>query len=160
MKRNQYNSLADVIAQWRAEDRDLAVCVGEVRKWMKEVEQLGIPHFGEMADRLQPLRDRLVLHFDREDQMISELAVALPDPSAEFDLLRSSADHDHHLILSRLDDFSARLAEVDPPFKSWQTAMHEFMTLVDQLEQHESTESGNIEAFLTKMNFQSQTQAI
>lgn len=73
---------------------------------MKEVEQLGIPHFGETVTRLCPLRERLALHFEREDEMIAALAASLPDPSAEFDALRSSAAHDHELLLTQIDDLT------------------------------------------------------
>ena len=157
-KKSDCQSLADVFDRWRIEDRELAEYVKQVRDWMTEVEQLGIPHFGETATRLRPLRDRLVQHFQREEEMISNLAAALPEPSTEFDLLRTNAAHDHELLLVRLDDLSARLSETDPQFESWQVAMNEVATLVHQLQEHERMEANTIEQFLAKMNIKSPTR--
>lgn len=144
------HSLPEVFDHWRTEDRELEAYIGKVRDWMKEIEQLGIPHFGETATQLRPLRERLVLHFEREDQMISHLAASLSEPSSEFDDLRCRAAHDHEGLLARLDELSARLSETDPPFPSWQAAMNEVAEFVDRLEKHEAMEAATIEKFLEK----------
>ena len=45
----QANSLQEIYQNWRNEDRELESSVDELRLWMQEVNQLGIPHFGETA---------------------------------------------------------------------------------------------------------------
>ena len=44
-------SLVFIYETWREEDRQLEGFVDDVRDWMQEVNQLGIPHFGETALR-------------------------------------------------------------------------------------------------------------
>ena len=150
MSKATNQTVVSVFECWRTEDRELEASVCDLREWMKEVEQLGIPHFGETATRLSPLRGRLVLHFQREDEMISQLAASLPEPSSEFDNLRNGAAYDHDSLLARLDDLSERLKETDPKFPSWQAAMAEVKSFVDRLEEHEAMEVMNIESCLAK----------
>ena len=137
-------SLTEIFKNWRAEDCELEACLDEVRDWMREVSQFGIPHFGETATRLRPLRERLVRHFEREDSMIAQLAKSYPPPSPEIDAVRSQSAHDHNLLLSRLDDLMQRLNETEPPITSWQAAMDEIELFVDALELHEEQESESI----------------
>ena len=137
-------SLSEIFKNWRAEDRDLESRLDEVRDWMREVSQLGIPHFGETATRLRPLREALVRHFQREDAMIAQLARSYPSPSPEINAVRSQSAYDHDLLLSRLDDLTQRLDEPEPPFTSWQLAMDEIELFVVALEQHEEQEAESI----------------
>ena len=148
MNTNTSQSLSLIFDHWQDEDRSMDATLREVRDWMKEVEQLGIPHFGEIAIRLRPLRERLVIHFEREDEMIAQLAASLLEPSVDFDQLRSESANDHEMLLAQLDDFSARLNETDPPFASWQAAMSEVESFIARLERHEAMESNAIEKFL------------
>ena len=136
--------LALFYENWRAEDRQLEVGIDGVRDWMQEVNQLGIPHFGETATRLLPLRRRLVTHFEREDRMIAQLAELYPSSSPEVQAVRRQSSHDHHQLLARLDDLIQRLGQTEPPFDSWQAAMDELESFVDLLEQHEEQEADSI----------------
>jgi hypothetical protein len=140
--------LALFYENWRAEDRQLEVGIDGVRDWMQEVNQLGIPHFGETATRLLPLRQRLVTHFQREDQMIAQLAELYPSSSPEVQAVRSQSSRDHHQLLNRLDDLIGRLGKTEPPFASWQAAMDELESFVDLLEQHEEQEAESIERLM------------
>lgn len=144
MNATMKHPIADFFEIWRAEDRALESNIDEIRDWMHEVDQLGIPHFGETATRLGPLRDRLIAHFHREDEMIGQLAELYPSSSPEIDSVRRQSVRDHHQLLSRLDDLTARLDEIEPPFASWQAAMDELESFVDLLEQHEEQESDSI----------------
>jgi hypothetical protein len=140
--------LALFYENWRAEDRQLEVGIDGVRDWMQEVNQLGIPHFGETATRLLPLRQRLVTHFQREDQMIAQLAELYPSSSPEVQAVRRQSSRDHHQLLARLDDLIQRLGQTEPPFASWQAAMDELESFVDLLEQHEEQEADSIERLM------------
>lgn len=148
MNTNAKHPLTDFFQTWQTEDRALEVAVDEIRDWMHEVNQLGIPHFGETATRLAPLRNRLVNHFHREDEMIAGLAEQYPSTSPEIEAVRRQSGRDHHRLLCRLDDLIDRLAQIDPPFDSWQAAMDELEMFVDLLEQHEERESESIETLM------------
>ncbi|QDV40361.1 hypothetical protein Enr13x_01670 [Stieleria neptunia] len=151
MSLNISEPLSQTFEDWLSEDRKMNESLRELRDWMKQIEQLGVPHFGETADRLQPLRDGLVKHFDHEDEMIASIGKSLPEPSADFDHLRSDSCNGHDLLRAHLDDLSARLRETDPPFSSWQAAMQEVEGFIDRLEQHELTETRAIQALLQKL---------
>ena len=142
------NSLPSIYQRWQAEDRELEACIDEVRDWMQEVNQLGIPHFGETATRLRPLRARLVSHFAHEDEMVSQLAELYPPSSPEVDAVRRQSHRDHGQLLERLDDLIQRLEQTEPPFDSWQTAIDQVELFVDVLEQHEDQESESFEMLI------------
>ena len=151
MSLNISEPLSKIFDTWLSEDRQMHESLREIRDWMKQVEQLGIPHFGETANRLLPLRERLQKHFQQEDEMITRLAESLAEPSADFDHLRSQSLNDHHLLGAHLDDLVDRLSETDPPFSSWQAAMKQVQGFIDRMEQHELTETRAIEALLQKL---------
>jgi hypothetical protein len=137
-------SLPKIFDRWRAEDRELELRIDELRDWMGEVSQLGIPHFGETATRLGQVRERLVQHFQREDEMVAELARLYPDSSPEIASIRNQSSRDHSQLLTRLDDLSRRLSELEPPFESWQEAMQDVELFVNALEHHEDHESESV----------------
>ena len=69
---SQTSSLSSLFQTWQSERRAISACIDELRQWMNEVSQLGIPHFGETAMRLGPLRSGLVDHFACEDEMVAK----------------------------------------------------------------------------------------
>ncbi len=142
-------SVMQLLDRWQAEDHELEEQIDELRDWMQEVSQLGIPHFGETASRLLPLRKRLAQHFEREQEMIGELVEADSASSPEMDGVRRNSTHDHSQLLSRADDLIARLNQTDPPFDSWQAAMDEVAILAEALEQHEENEMESIRMLLS-----------
>ena len=75
--------VSQLVQKWRSEDRVVTTKIDELRQWMREVRQLGIPHFGETATRLRQIRDQLVQHFQREEAMTSEVANIYPKSSPE-----------------------------------------------------------------------------
>ena len=140
--------LTRVFEDWRAEDQKLSTCIEEIRDWMSEVNQLGIPHFGETASRLQPLREALAMHFEREIAMLTILGELYPQASPEVLAFRRQTLADHRSLLSRLDDLHERLKEIDPRFESWTAAMDEVDVFFEAIEQHERSESDRIEMLM------------
>ena len=140
---SQPQSCQFLFSQWQDEHRLLNQFTEELRQWSYQVAQLGIPHFGEAADKLIQLRHRLVDHFQREDQIGHQL-LSECDGSVEMRATCRSASSDHENLLKRLDDLIARHQEVDPRFESWQQAMNEVDLFLDAMEQHEEQESANI----------------
>ena len=144
MKMQSKSELGRVFAQWLDEDRRLATCIDEVRQWMSEVNQLGIPHFGETASRLEPARECLTVHFDREVEMLEQLKTLYPEGSPEVSAFTRQTLTDHERILNRLSDLCGRLTQVDPPFESWTSAMDEVDLFFEELELHERLESDRV----------------
>lgn len=139
---NGKQSVADIFSRWKTEDRQLSALIRDLRQWMREVAQLGIPHFGETATRLRPLRESLVQHFANEDEMIDQLTSQMS--SAQFSDLHGRSSSGHQDLLDELDSLISRLNDLEPPFDSWQTAMSEVSEFFDDLEQHEKQESESV----------------
>ena len=144
MNTKRPSELCHLFDDWRAEDRKLSMCIEEIRDWMSEVNQLGIPHFGEAASRLEPLRECLLEHFAREDQILARLAELYPAASPEVEAFKRQTDADHQTLVGRLDDLRIRLKETDPQFESWTSAMEEVDVFFEAMEQHERSESDRV----------------
>jgi hypothetical protein len=140
MNTDSNSMMPRAIQAWRQEDRELESRVDQVRDWMREVSQFGIPYFGEAATRLRPLRAKLEEHFALETELLLLLGDSYPSSSPEVEAVRRQSEHDHDLLLERIDDLVSRLEQVEPPFRSWLEAMDEVDLFVDVLEQHEEQE--------------------
>ena len=140
--------LESVLQLWREEDRGLEICVDELRDWMREVEQIGFPHFGETATRLRPLRARLVEHFRREDELADRLSELYPDGSPEVKSVYERASRDHDQLLDHIDQLIDRLSQTDPPFASWQVAMTEVQLFIEMIDRHEQQEYDGLAALV------------
>ena len=127
--------------QWRDGHNEVNAFFDEYRQWAYEIAQLGVPYFGESADRLRQLRERLNEHFAREDEICDQLIAITGTPSPEVDANRRQIAADHLNLLSRLDALINQLSELDPPFSSWQQAVEQVERFCDALEQHEEQES-------------------
>lgn len=138
--------VADVFSRWKTEDRQLFTLIGELRHWMSEVAQLGIPHFGETATRLRPLRETLVQHFANEDEMIDQLTSQMSSAQITDQItdLYGRSSPGHQQLRDKLDGLIDRLNDLEPPFDSWQSAMAEVGEFFDDLEQHEKQESESV----------------
>lgn len=133
-----------LFAKWHEEHKQLELFTEQLRQWAYEIAQLGIPHFGETANKLTQLRGRLVTHFEREDEIGDRLLEEQASPSAEVKSTCQQAAHDHANLLRRLDDLISRLNETEPPFDSWEQAIREVDLFMDAIEQHEEQEHANI----------------
>ena len=125
--------------EWHEEHQRLDIFSDQLRKWAYEIAQIGIPHFGETADKLTQLRVRLVEHFAREDQIGRQLANDPEFPSLEVNPTHPQAA-DHADLLQQLDSLTARLNQTEPPFDSWEQAFQEVERLMDAIDQHEARE--------------------
>ena len=148
MTNQTQTTVAQIFERWKSEDRSLDTTAGDLQSWMRDVEQLGVPRFGETATRLVPFRTLLAKHFDEENEMLDELAKSYSSESPEIAAMRRQATQDHVNLLANLDDFTGRLSDLEPPFQSWQAAMQEFDLLYIQIEQHEDQESENLQAMM------------
>jgi len=133
---------------WKHEDHYLATQLDQLRDWMMQVSQLGIPRFGETAGRLRRLKTCLVSHFGREELLCNQLAELYGHPSPEIEAIRRQADRDHQQLLQRIDRLIEELSAVDPGFRSWRDAMDQVDWFMDSFEEHEQQEAGRIRAMI------------
>lgn len=133
-----------LFAKWHEEHQQLETFTGELRQWAYERAQLGMPQFGETANKLAYLRTHLVAHFEREDEIASQLSSGQAAASVEVQATCRQAAHDHLHLLKRLDDLISRLNQVQPPFDSWEQAFREIDLFLDAMEQHEEQEDASI----------------
>ncbi|MEZ6063681.1 MAG: hemerythrin domain-containing protein [Planctomycetaceae bacterium] len=112
--------------------------ITDLRSWIDEVSELGIPHFGEMGDRMKPLYAELCEHFAHEEVrgFLAEAIALLPHLSDDADDLRI----EHSRLLTALDALICRLQESPPPFESWQRACQDLNEILDALNTHEHKE--------------------
>ena len=90
----------ELFQRWCEEHERLEELMNDFRQWAYEISQLGIPHFGETADKLTRIRQRLVEHFDREDEIGRELTICnCGNAAVEVESTCSKAAHDHQLLL-------------------------------------------------------------
>lgn len=121
------------------EHRLLMKQIADFRTWAKEVDELGVPHFREMGNRLQTLRDVLSCHFIDEEAggYLSPVLEAAPRFSAEAAELQAQ----HAGFLATLDGLIVRLSNEPPEFESWQAAVSEFEHFLETLRHHEAREN-------------------
>lgn len=115
-------------------DREIA----DWRAWWRELSEMGIPHFGEMGDRLTRFRDHLAAHFAHEEQQ-GCLPVVIGLPAGSVKQMAELRD-DHSPMLAELDRLIARLQACEPDFGSWRNARQDFEAVLDRLNQHEQAE--------------------
>jgi hypothetical protein len=139
---------AQVFDRWRSEDRELEACLDGLRGWMLEVQQRGVPQFGETAEKLTQVKEQWLAHIASEREMIDELGKLYERCSPEISAVRRQSQSDHANILTRMDDLIARFSQPEPPFSSWTAAMDEVDLFVCAVEQHEESESDHVEMLL------------
>jgi hypothetical protein len=130
---------------WMAEEHaELTRRLAALRKWWMELDQFGMPKFGEMGSQLENLRDILAEHFSTEEKggyLAPALAVA-PHLSRQVNELQSQ----HGQLLESLNGFINRLQMSEPPFESWQAAYCELETILADLRRHEREENKTVQA--------------
>ncbi|GAA5510881.1 hemerythrin domain-containing protein [Novipirellula caenicola] len=144
MKPESKHSVSVLFGHWKQEHSSLQQELDAFRDWTSHVAEQQTPEFIESANRLREIRDRLVDHFVREDQIGRELRSHYPKGSIEVEASYRQACQDHEELLSELDDLADRLDQVEPPFESWPDAVHEVTLFIDRFEEHEECEAEHI----------------
>ncbi|WP_339730683.1 hemerythrin domain-containing protein [uncultured Gimesia sp.] len=106
--------------------------------WWTELDERGLPKFGEMGTRVQKFRDLLAKHFEDEEQ--EGYFKPVLDESPGFCIMVPDFKEKHSTILTQIDDFISRLKQPEPPFENWSAALQEFETLLADLREHENKE--------------------
>jgi hypothetical protein len=125
------------------EHQNLTRRIAELRKWWSELDALGDRKFGEMAFRVQELRNLLAEHFEEEERggyLTSALAVAPHFSVQAADLCRQ-----HPEFLDRLDKLIARVRDSQLPSDYWRTARDELEQFLGDLRRHERSENAIVQ---------------
>jgi hypothetical protein len=125
------------------EHQNLTRRIAELRKWWSELDALGARKFGEMAFRVQELRDLLAEHFQEEERdgyLGSALAVA-----PQFTAQASELCQQHPQFLDRLDNLIMRVRDSEPPSDYWRTARDELEQFLADLRRHERSENAIVQ---------------
>ena len=107
----------------------------EIRSWVHDVEELGLPHFGEFAQRLGDLRAVIV----RGSTNPAQSSICLCEGSQGTRDTRSNQTSGRRyavcsMILQRLDDMISTLRSEEDCFITWQAASRSFEEICQLIE--------------------------
>lgn len=126
--------------RWLLEDHlVLRRRIAEMRQWWAELDELGLPKFGEMGTRLEELRDLLAEHFadEERDGYLAAALAAAPRFSRKAEELREQ----HGQFLEDLNNFINRLKASECGFTCWHEARDEFEAFIQRLGEHDRAEN-------------------
>lgn len=132
------------LERYSQEHDHLTTRIAELREWISEVSELGIPHFAELGSRLRPLLEELNAHFEHEEQRgyLAGAIERVPQFIDDVDELLLQ----HSQFRNQLHALICRLGEYEPPFSSWQQACAEFEDVLAEIERHERRETSILKA--------------
>ena len=126
----------DRVERLLGDHRDLLQSICCIRDWTRAVSEWGMPRFGELGSRLAPFRDSLALHFADEES--GKYFRIMPGHDAR----AVKALHEQHQhFLERLDQLIAALRAPEPEYHSWQTAVEQVESLINDLCDHEQQDA-------------------
>jgi hypothetical protein len=132
-----------VVHTFLEQHQSLSRRIAELRKWWSELDGLGARKFGEMAFRMQELRDLLTEHFEEEERdgyLASALAVA-----PHFSVQAAELCRQHPHFLDRLDSQIARVRDSEPSSDDWRAARDELEQFLTDLRRHERSENAIVQ---------------
>jgi len=126
------------------EHQNLTRRIAELRRWWSELDELGIRKFGEMASRVQELRNLLAEHFAEEETggYLSAALAAAP----KFERQAATLGGQHPQFLERLDHLIARLRDSETTSHYWRSSREEVEQIIVDLRQHEHDENALVHA--------------
>ncbi|WP_417383358.1 hemerythrin domain-containing protein [Gimesia sp.] len=120
------------------EHEEILSHIRDLNQWWTELDEHGMPKYGEMGTRMEGLRDLLAKHFNDEEQ--EGYFKPLMDEEPGFCIMVPDFKERHKEFLTRLDDFSVRLKQSKPPFQNWNEALQELKSLLGDLRTNEKRE--------------------
>ena len=115
-----------------------ATYVIAMQQWIHDINELGMPHFGELSNRVKCYRNLLAKDFAAEEARgrLSRVGKCRPECWAEIEELRCQ----HGQFLDELKLLEEKLCQDCPPYESWQDAVRHFDELLTEVERHEGRE--------------------
>lgn len=115
------NYLEESLNEVTGQQLRLRDTVRQLRNWLYQVEQRGVPKFGETGYRLRHFRNSLSEHFDCCKRRRGQVSI-------------TSLETECRRLLKMLDDLIYRLEMPEPPFESWQELIRCMKEFTDDLE--------------------------
>lgn len=127
-----------VLHQLEHEQQEITQAIREWRAWWNEIRNWGIPRFGEMASRLNAIRDQLQAHFERAER-VGCLGAPAKRAQAQERARRLKAEHSGMLteLASLVDHF--RNCPCDE--SCWGDARADFEAFLTRLDDYERRET-------------------
>ncbi|MEY3173297.1 MAG: hypothetical protein RLZZ436_1211 [Planctomycetota bacterium] len=118
------------------------------QEWIRQLCEIGMPRFGELACRLEGFRAELARHFQNEEQYgellnlhDTELGRGKPvQARSASDGAGTDAIRLHAELLNRLSQLIGRLGRGLEEFRGWNVAVGEVGSLVGEICEHERRE--------------------
>lgn len=145
---NAIRSIHELFSEWEQEDQRIEKQLGEIRDWMNQASELGVPCFGDTGEQLKAFRQVLITHFEQEDDLCDRLSQFYPSPCPELDAMGRQARGDHSNLIGRINQLVENLDAIEPSFDSFQCAIDQVDLLMVAIEQHEEYESDSVRALL------------
>ena len=132
--------LRQLAAQLLADHQVLMRGLGCHQDWIRQLSEIGMPRFGELACRLEGFRTELAQHFRNEEQYGERLHVHGPEVSADTSAAAADGGRQHEQLLDRLSKLNQRLRRWQEEFRGWNAAVEEVGALVKEICEHEQHE--------------------
>lgn len=126
----------DRAKQLLSDHQALLQSICDMRDWTCAVSEWGMPRFGELGFRLAVFRDALSQHFSEEES--GKYFRVTPGPEAQ--MMMVFCDQ-HQQLLERLDRLIGFLRAPEPKFRSWQAAVEQVESLINDICDHEQQET-------------------
>lgn len=125
-------------------------CAFEIQRWIREVDQFGVPRFGEFGHRLNCYRNLLAGEFANEEYhgQLSDVEQRHPECKPEITELHGQ----HGQFLDQLERFADRLQQDQPAYRCWQDAVAEFEHLISEIARHQGREDQLLESLTPSSN--------
>jgi hypothetical protein len=106
------------------------------QEWIRQLSEIGMPRFGELASRLRVFRNDLEQHF-RAEENCSQMLHAATEETTEND---PNGNRLHSQLLDRLNTLTQRLTHGLDEFTGWNAAVDEVRSLIAEICEHERRE--------------------
>lgn len=116
----------------------------ELRQWMRDTEEFGVPHLGEFGFRIQCYRNRLATEFRNEETRHRIKGDFAKHAECQQELNQLTAQHG--LFLDELESLAVKLQRDRPPFETWNEATRQFAKIQLEIDRHKGRERQLIEA--------------
>ncbi len=113
--------------------------IEEIINWWAQLEEKGLPKYGEMGMHIHELRDMLATHYEEEEEKGYFEQIKENYPEIDFKDRDFVKEHSH--LLMQLNIFAEKLSLPEPAFKNWNEAMEEFEAFLKQFNNHERAET-------------------
>ena len=144
MNSTEHSMTDKLFEQWKNQHCELDKYCMELETWIYQQSQQRISQFREAVGKLHDLQQKLSTHFEQEQVLGKEIAVAQNRPLPEAQALQRQSERDHHNISKRLKQLIDRMQDAEFETDAWQSGTSELKLIIDVLEQHDEQEAESV----------------